>query len=62
MLNKIACSYYNTIAIDQEGDLYVWGSAQSGLLGNGITKAVVIFLGFSFDISRKFPRNSTSLR
>ncbi len=43
MLNHIACSYYNTAAIDHDGKLMIWGSPQSGLLGKDCVKTIVIF-------------------
>ena len=33
---KIACGAYHSLAIDSEGDLYVWGEAISGATGTGL--------------------------
>lgn len=33
MLRKIACNATNSGAIDQEGNVYVWGAGKYGLLG-----------------------------
>lgn len=34
MLRKIACNATNSGAIDNEGNVYVWGAGKYGLLGN----------------------------
>ena len=34
MLRKIACNATNSGAIDQEGNVWVWGAGKYGLLGN----------------------------
>ena len=33
MLRKIACNATNSAAVDQNGDLYVWGTTKYGLCG-----------------------------
>jgi len=45
MLNKIACSYHNTAAISENGDLYIWGSGSSGILG---VENTTVQVGFFF--------------
>ena len=34
MLRKIACNATNSGAIDNEGNVWVWGAGKYGLLGN----------------------------
>lgn len=41
MLKKVACSFFNAAAIDDQSRLLVWGSPQSGLLGKNAVKSVV---------------------
>ncbi len=41
MLKKIACSSYNAAAVSPNGDLYLWGSARTGLLGKDCTNPQV---------------------
>jgi alpha-tubulin suppressor-like RCC1 family protein len=34
MLRKIACNSMNSGAIDEKGNVFVWGAGKHGLLGN----------------------------
>ena len=34
MLKKVACNTTNSAAIDEDGDLWVWGSSRYGLCGD----------------------------
>ena len=48
MLNKVACSYYNSAAITKKGDLYIWGSSYGKLLGLEVGLVQVSFSIKSF--------------
>ena len=34
---KVACSNFNSAVVGEDGSLFIWGSARSGLLGLGDT-------------------------
>lgn len=41
MLRKITCNSTNSGAIDNEGNVYVWGAGKYGLLGNPKQKLAI---------------------